>query len=144
MAGAASLAFKNKEFDIALLLTLVPVVKEYLHTQMKFLNQTPKADSTKEQNSNLPKLLVQFKKDSHSYLHEYSKFTTKTCLFFNNVSSEVIPTDVKTNIAKSGLAELIQNWGITQKQLANILTIKERLLADVDLEAIEENTVTLK
>ena len=147
MAGGAIAAFTNGYFDIALLLMLTPEVKEYLRdNQKQDINVLKMTSKEKQHNDNLIQMTT-FKKDCKTALRlSTNNYLRNSCYFFNGISSEVLPLDVKKNVINIGIAnfeEITKNRVIPQNQLKNILSIKEHVLADSD-EPITETTISLK
>ena len=129
-----SILFNKKQFDIALLFSLVPQVKSHMHGHL-----SPYSFDTKSPLFDIISKIITFKKDCKTYFNALTQYSANSCLFFNAPCFEIFPIDIKKYVINIGLPDIKQQWGISQTQLKNIYSIKDRVLADIDEPTSSEN-----
>jgi hypothetical protein len=135
-------AFKNKYFDIILLLTTLPGAKEAILKMQE--KDTIFCVISQEKSDKIREMMLQivaFIKNSQGHLKRLTNYVNNSCLFFSRLLKEEISKDAKHYCFKIGLAEIAQKWGISDKQLQNIYSIRESILVEIDEP---ENTVSPK
>lgn len=140
--AAAIRAFEKGYFDITLLLTSFPSVKQFLSSCVK--SDMYIDGRTIEQVKEIAEQINAFKKTAQKHLNASPYQANNTYLFFNDIASEILPNDVKGYIKGLVLADIKQHWTIPPVQLKNIYSIKESILSDIDEPVLEENTISPK